>query len=549
MNRKENRAMRCMVSVLLTVVFMVIAFGIGYRSWNDTAFENQTKKHSPLESVSYEAFVTEGDGEQLSTEQKVNDFLFLSQMLTENTILDEGNEALLGISWEERNADFLEQVKATQNDVDFYFVLQRYLCGMKSVHTYMVTPNYDRYISYADVRTAQDLRAETSKEKVDAFEIKLSEAVAETEQYPEKVFLYVEGSYYEIGTGNRIVRVNESENVQEELDTLGLFYKMEYDFLRESMYYPFVIFNEGYGTEVVVEMSGGEVYTLNYAPEVEQRVLKSDSGLTGKILRDFMYLYEEGTAYLRIGSLAGKRADELETVMQWFEREEETIENLIIDLRGNLGGTAANVLYGVLDKVFPVEITTGRDFYLPYTEWNRSVMERYDGIHGEETKLTKNVPKEIKDGDYYYHITEKRSIGSRENKKCTVYVLVNNETASAADWLAHYLREYMNAVVVGQNTAGEGLSDSPVYTLLPNSGLLVSYFDSYAKNAEGRSNSVYGTEPDYYVENTIGDVLAPDDREKEKSMQKLMKDDTQLRFIFEELIEEKKIGGIRYDVD
>ena len=336
------------------------------------------------------------------------------------------------------------------------------------------------------------------------------------------------------------MRVNENEDVQEELDSLGLFYKMDYDFLRESMYYPFVILNEGYGTEVVVEMSGGEVYTLNYAPEVEQRVLRSDYELTGKLFRDFMYLYEEGTAYLRIGSLARDRAAELETVMRCYEREENAVENLIVDLRGNLGGTAANVLYGVLDKVFPVEITTGRDFYLPYTEWNRNVQERYNGINVKETKLTRNVPKEIKDGDYYYHITEARSVGSRENKKCKVYVLVNNETASAADWLAHYLREYMDAVVVGQNTAGEGLSDSPVYTLLPNSGFLVSYFDSYAKNAEGRSNSVYGTEPDYYVENTIGDVLAPDESEKEKSMQELTKDDTQLRFIFEELLEEKR---------
>jgi len=539
MNHKDNKAMRCTLSVLLTVVFVVVAFGIGYQNWNNTAFEAQAKMHSPLESVSYETFVTEGDGEQLSTEQKVNDFLFLSQMLTENTFLDEGNEALLGISQEERNAEYLELVKATQNDVEFYFVLQRYLCGMKSVHTYMVTPNYDRYISYADVRTAQDLRAEISKEKIDAFEMRLSEAAAETEQYPEKVFLYVEGSYYEIGTDNRIVRMNGKENVQEELDSLGLFYKMDYDFLRESMYYPFVIFNEGYGTEVVVEMSSGEVYTLNHAPEVEYRVLRSDYELTGKVFRDFMYLYEEGTAYLRIGSLARDRADELEMVMQCYEREENAVENLIVDLRGNLGGTAANVLYGVLDKVFPVEITTGRDFYLPYTEWNRSVQERYNGINVKETKLTRNVPKEIKDGNYYYHITEERSVGSRENKKCTVYVLVNNETASAADWLAHYLREYMGAVVVGQNTAGEGLSDSPVYTLLPNSGFLVSYFDSYAKNAEGRSNSVYGTEPDYYVENTIGDVLAPDESEKEKSMQELMKDDTQLRFIFEELLGEK----------
>lgn len=535
MKHNENKVMRSIWLAFSVLTGLVVLAVFSYEMWERFAFQSQAKEYIAEESVSYEEYIIAGEGEELSTEQKINDFLFLSKMLTESTFLSEGNEELLGILWEERNAAFLKMVEETKSDVEFYFVLQRYLCGLKSVHTYIVNPSYERYISYTTVRAAQNLETEVSEEKVTAFEEKLSKAAAETMSFQERVFIYIEGKYYESGKKNAIVRVNGNEDVQGMLNTLGPYYKMEYDFLRERMYYPFVILNEEYGKSVMIEMSDGEEICLYYAPEIEYRVLTNNLGKNGKIQCDFMYLCEDNTAYLRIGSLAWNRTDELVSVMRWLEREEEA-ENLIIDLRGNVGGTADNVLFGVLDKVFPTEIRTRREYYIPYTEWNRNLMERTDGINENKTKLSKSVPEEIEDGKYYYHMTEDRSVGSRKNKKYTVYVLVNSETASAADWLAHYLREYMNAVIVGQNTGGEGLSESPVYTLLPNSGLLVSYFDSYAKNSEGKSNSVYGTVPDYYVENTIEDMLASENREKEKSMKALMEHDTQLRYVFEKLI-------------
>lgn len=55
----------------------------------------------------------------------------------------------------------------------------------------------------------------------------------------------------------------------------------------------------------------------------------------------------------------------------------------------------------------------------------------------------------------------------------------------------------------------------------------VSYVNKY---------SIYGTEPYYYVENTPEDMFTPDNREKEKSIEVLMEHDTQLRYVYEQLI-------------
>lgn len=534
MEHNANKLMRsialCFSALTGLAFYIMIICGI----YESMAFQRQSKKYMPEISVNYQEYVVEDDGKELSKEQKVNDFLFLSKMIEESTFLREQTETLFNISWKERNAFFMKMIEETKNDLEFYFVMRRYLNEMNSIHTYIVDPNYDNYLSLSEARTMQVLEKEVSEYKVGHFEQILSDAMDETNELRERVYIYIKGKYYEVGTDNEIVRINGNDEFYEELNRVGVGVKTEYDHLRKNNYYPFVVLNEGYGEKIVIEMNNGKEECLYYAPEVECRVSKN--GLKGieKGRSDFLYLWEDEVAYLRIGSLNRYRALEINEVMNLLVEEERKVKNVVFDLRGNRGGIGGNVLHGVLDKVFPTLIQTRREFYLPYTEWNKMLMENTYGIDEDNTKITQKVPEEIEDGNYYYAIKEEACVGSKKNKICSIYVLVNNDTASAADWLAHYLREYMDAVIVGVNTNGEGLGESPAYTLLPNSGLLVSYFDSYAVNSQGKSNSMYGTAPDYYIENTIEDFNSK--RYSEKSITSLMEGDSQLKYVVEEMI-------------
>lgn len=534
MTHNENKVMR-RISVCVTVLTCIVIYLIiGYGIYEDAVFRNQSEKYMPKKSADYKTYVAADKGEELSEEQKVNDFLFLSKMLEESTFLKGQTEELLHVSWEERNEDFRKMVEETENDVEFYFVMRRYLNEMNSIHTYVVDPNYDNYLSFSGARTMQNFECELSENKVGEFEQKLSNAAKETEEYQERVFIYIQGNYYEVGSDTEIVRVNGNEDIYGELNRAGICYRTEYDSLRERPYYPFVVLNEGYGERLLIELSDGEKKSLFYAPEVERRVSKNGIKALEKGRSTFLYLWEDETAYVRIGSLSRNRSVELKDVMELLEKEEREVNNIVFDLRGNGGGIGGNVMLGVLDKIFPTTIRTRREFFLPYTEWNKRLLEETYGIDKENTRITENVPEEITEVGFCYLMKEELSVGSKKNKQRDIYVLVNNDTASAADWLAHDLREYMSAVIVGVNTNGEGLSESPAYTLLPNSGLLVSYFDSYAENSQGKSNSMYGTTPDYYVENTIEDLNS---REySEENLTSLMKTDSQLKYVLEELI-------------
>ncbi len=532
--KSTNRIMRFFsgISVCCCVLSFVLLFGVNF--WKEKAFVSQESKHNPKQSAGYESYVMEGTGEELSTEQKVNDFLFLSKMLEESTFLPKQNEEFYGISWEERNTEFLSLVEATQNDVEFYFVLQRYLCEIKSVHTYMVRPDYEKYLSVASTRVAQNLEEELSEETITAYAEKLKKAAEQTEPYKEKIFIYHAGFYYESGTENKIVRVNGSENIKEELNLLGISYPQNYDFQRQQQYYPFLVLNDGCGEDVTLEMSDGKSYALNYSPVVEYRELMRSEHSGRQSDGDFVYLRENRTAYVKLGNFG--EITKLRKVMTELKEESEKIDDLIFDLRGNGGGLGSAVLYEVLDKVFPVKIKTRRDYYIPYTEWNRELLQQEGTTRKEDIKLTKQIPEKVSDGSYCYRVLEETSVGSRKNEKHKLYVLIDGDTASAADWMAHYLQVYMGSTLVGQNTSGEGIGRSPAFTLLPNSKLMVSYFDSYAENPDGNSNSLYGTAPDYYMEKTIAERNYLLSADEEKSLFLRGQHDTPLRFILETLL-------------
>ena len=61
------------------------------------------------------------------------------------------------------------------------------------------------------------------------------------------------------------------------------------------------------------------------------------------------------------------------------------------------------------------------------------------------------------------------------------------------------------AVVMGNNTGGEGLMKSYNSVCLPNSRLVFIYTPGGALNPDGSDNSVCGTKPDIYVTQSIDD--------------------------------------------
>jgi len=189
--------------------------------------------------------------------------------------------------------------------------------------------------------------------------------------------------------------------------------------------------------------------------------------------------------------------------------KEKRITNLVIDLRGNgggIGGNAAALLQYLTNKPFtPTKQITlpGNDAY-------------YRDVTDDSLGLDAYFKLQKRDGKYFVtnsdSITELKEYQPVKNYVFSgqVYVLIDGGTLSAAGMAAGLLKQYTNAIFIGAETGGySGMSDGIRQLTISgdstdvaiNIPLLHSTFsvNSYA----GRR----GTVPDYYIINSIEDIL------------------------------------------
>ncbi|PRB01663.1 hypothetical protein CQ046_14915 [Chryseobacterium sp. MYb7] len=205
---------------------------------------------------------------------------------------------------------------------------------------------------------------------------------------------------------------------------------------------------------------------------------KEGDGLYRLSVRGFDFATgKEDPAYKKFSAFLDQMMDTL---------EQEKIKDLIVDLRGNTGGTGA--LY---EKVFSyLTQRPFRDSHYAYTKFNEVPMEEKlvitslflsNGVqdkHGLNAYLKQLYPKNVQ-GKYYWADDKNPSVMPNERTfKGQLYLLVDQRVASAASHLASLIKSYTNAVVIGKETVGgyyEHNGHLPLVYELPNTGIQTGF--------------------------------------------------------------------------
>ncbi len=167
------------------------------------------------------------------------------------------------------------------------------------------------------------------------------------------------------------------------------------------------------------------------------------------------------------------------------------IQNLVLDLRNNQGG---EIEYGVYLLSFLLQ----EDF---------SVVDQYYKLSaGSEYQLSKTNGEESgihKPGDV--------------NFKGQLYVLINGGSFSNSGIVSTALRQHNRAIFVGNETGGNNkvLAGYTEDFTLPNTKTYVEIPTRQFMLSEALSLTGHGTMPDYEINETIDDVLAGRDIQKE----------------------------------
>jgi carboxyl-terminal processing protease len=156
---------------------------------------------------------------------------------------------------------------------------------------------------------------------------------------------------------------------------------------------------------------------------------------------DLAFMIRPGIGYIRITSEIETTSHEVQMALNKFG---PNLQGLVIDLRGNPGGLlneAVNVCDKFLQKGQIVVSQRARKGVFP------------DQIY--------TVPS-----------------GSNSNAKFPIVVIVNRNTASAAEIISGALQDHDRALIVGETTFGKGLVQT-VFPIAENSGLALTTYHYY----------------------------------------------------------------------
>lgn len=506
--------------------------------WNICVFTNlifyTDKFRKPNTSIHLKNYLTSNNYKELdllSTEEKIADFQYMIDFMYENYPLIHIDEEIYGIDFEQKNDNFYNIIKNTENDFEFYVALQKYFSSIKSTHTYLMFPDLSIFENKNISNLVNIIDGDINKEQLQYWRNLLYENVKNYDSDNMVIFNYIDGKYYETKFNDAYITNINGQPIQEFINNYDSILDKKISFEKNILYFDKLIFNNIQGEPVLICMNNGEEYNLYLDSEYEFSYIYT---LDSKEPEIFYIIDEEKrVCYYRIDSFEIKYLDKIRKLSEEIIDKKENIDSIIFDIRNNGGGKMGTYVVGILNLFINKEYKFIRKYYIPFTEYHSNFKEK-----NVNNKITKDPIKGSKNKSRFYYVNKgKINYGKNQSDVFkNIYVLIGEETGSAADTFAAVMKSGNHAVLVGQNTAGEGLGDTSSIFRLPNSGLYISFMGSYGLNKDGTSNSKYGTAPDYYIEQDISDYKKGINVDTGYlSIDQMLQYDTQLNFIISNL--------------
>lgn len=175
---------------------------------------------------------------------------------------------------------------------------------------------------------------------------------------------------------------------------------------------------------------------------------------------------------------------------------------LIINIQGNGGGSSSYWEKYLVPRLikkpsviyFYSIVKKGKNNQFFFSD----VIEK-NNILSERTKKSR-TPKELLDGSYAVSTSTDTIYPAKTSTfNGDIYLLVNKQVYSAAEWFASYCKQSGWATVVGEKTGGGRESDAALFAL-PESGIIVGYSALVGLNHDGSLSEESTTPPDLKID-------------------------------------------------
>ncbi len=463
----------------------------------------------------------------LTTEQKLEDFEYLYNVLIEHHPHLEEYRDIIGFDFEGNREYYEELIRNTKDDYEFYVMMLMIMEDLPSLHTKLYVESFDGIKESGHNYSKEVRSAFLGSDRSEVWQEHNRKYILE--ETGETRFLYYDGKYIsslgaiaEQQEQTLILLAIDDEPIDKYIQRKEVSGKLGYDKRNDKVYRHSIGLNLVYGELVKATFQNGngtvferEVYIRNKEcafeegnivpisiPEVDKLVI---SGVEEQDIQNiavdgpFQVVLDKkrNLSYISIASFTDENIEK----EQFYNAMQMACENddVILDLRINIGGYREYFLEYVYPWLYKEDISVPLEYYMDRTiiddKFDDWVIRNYHDLNSAEEYM----------GSVVKLVDEYQGKGNGVKDK-NVYVLISDTTYSAADWVAAILKEYTNAVLIGTDTGGEGLGGTAFFDIMPNSGLTFLVQDCQCFNTDGTDNSIFGTSPDFYISHTFESI-------------------------------------------
>lgn len=214
-------------------------------------------------------------------------------------------------------------------------------------------------------------------------------------------------------------------------------------------------------------------------------------------------------AYLHISKMSGISKDKDGKELRKFYEEVKGCEKLIIDIRGNSGGSDTYWLENIIEPLINEPITV--EYYgFARGKYGDPFFQAkgmdFRPLSDLDQETLNKIPYDVRENfDKYYLFTHTIEPKDPIGFKGKIYLIVDGAVYSSSESFAAFCKDSGFATLIGQTTGGDGRGINPVFFSLPNSGLLGRFSAVLCLNGDYTINEEVKTIPDIYV-NTNGPI-------------------------------------------
>ncbi len=458
--------------------------------------------------------------QDMTEEEWLEDLEALFSIMRDNNPYIKLKERQLGYRWLDFCERYCDRIRNGKTTSDYLEVIFDAVQALQNGHAAIITPDwlggFYEVEYYRTTAPFSEVFSERLKEFYKYWEPIIDEFLKErnslnfdAEAWYNNGDYLIEAGYGDwkekYGIHSRVVAVN-GKPIHEAVRDCYEKGILNWDFKRE-LFYLFRIQPKHFGAdaEFTIETESGDRKNVVFETGYE---FKYSFTAVYPVLRLETEIWPEKKAgYVRIGDFEESLAADDNKVLMEFYRHIEDFELLIIDVRGNQGGCYEPWMRNVISPLAKTKLIS--KMYLAfrsgdYVEMFRKVAEIGDLV--PKDTFGKLPPEVICDDFTIYDYTQAVEPSNEIDFKGKIVVLIDAITFSATDAFALFCKETGFAKLYGKPSGGDGISDSPIYYILPNSKLLVRFTPGMGIDYTGAANEEVCVHPDVYYESSFGNM-------------------------------------------